>query len=303
MQMKKDCSEEEKAIFRIPTLAQIKNYKDNHILRNKVSFDYGKLYEALLEKSKEVEGDDEPFVIKFQVCADLEDRNRVSNQHPQIGLNQFRFCISTKRLLRIAAKYCRVIHVDSTYKLMWLGNPVLILGTSDSVNKFHPFCLAVTTNEKDVDFQFLFHSLQKGIESIGNNLHNLNFNVYNIFNDNAMFTGETPLSNVDLMADAAPAITNGFEAVFGFEQKRGMCYFHVKQAIEKKLLALNDIKLQIDILTDLSDIQRCQSKLLFDNAMTLFKKKYEKSDNSHINSFLEYFEEYWVKRNPGWVSL
>jgi hypothetical protein len=82
-----------------------------------------------------------------------------------------------------------------------------------------------------------------------------------------------------------------------------MCYFHVKQAIEKKLLALNDIKLQIDILTDLSDIQRCQSKLLFDNAMTLFKKKYEKSDNSHINSFLEYFEEYWVKRNPGWVSL
>ena len=83
---------------------------------------------------------------------------------------------------------------------------------------------------------------------------------------------------------------------------REMCYFHVKQAIEKRLLTLNDIKLQIDILTDLKDVQRCQNKLLFDNAMTLFKKKYEESNNRNMNSFLEYFFDYWVDKNPGWVS-
>jgi hypothetical protein len=65
-----------------------------------------------------------------------------------------------------------------------------------------------------------------------------------------------------------------------------MCYFHVKQAIEKRLLTLNDIKLQIEILTDLKDVQRCQNKLLFDNAMTLFKKKYEESNNRNMNSLL-----------------
>lgn len=65
-----------------------------------------------------------------------------------------------------------------------------------------------------------------------------------------------------------------------------MCYFHVKQAIEKRLLTLNDIELQIDILTDLKDVQRCQNKLLFDNAMTLFKKKYEESNNRNMNSLL-----------------
>ena len=81
-----------------------------------------------------------------------------------------------------------------------------------------------------------------------------------------------------------------------------MCYFHVKQAIEKRLLTLNDIKLQIDILTDLKDVQRCQNKLLFDNAMTLFKKKYEESNNRNMSSFLEYFFDYWVAKNPGWVS-
>jgi len=83
-----------------------------------------------------------------------------------------------------------------------------------------------------------------------------------------------------------------------------MCYFHVKQAIEKRLLTLNDIELQIDILTDLKDVQRCQNKLLFDNAMTLFKKKYEESNNRNMNSllFLEYFFDYWVGKNPGWVS-
>lgn len=92
--------------------------------------------------------------------------------------------------------------------------------------------------------------------------------------------------NIDLMADAAGAITNGFESVFGSGNKRAMCYFHVKQAIEKRLLTLNDIKLQIEILTDLKDVQRCQNKLLLDNAMTLFKKKYEESNNRNMNSLL-----------------
>ena len=66
------------------------------------------------------------------------------------------------------------------------------------------------------------------------------------------------------MADAADAITNGFAAVFGCPEhrgephpvinnirhkcstfKRGMCYFQVKQGVEKRILMLNNKQLQL----------------------------------------------------------
>jgi len=90
------------------------------------------------------------------------------------------------------------------------------------------------------------------------------------------------------MADAAIQITNGFARVFS-EFKRGMCFFHAKQAVEKKILALTDYELQIDIPTDMADIQRSQNKSIFDAAIELFVNKYTNKKNAHRKVFWDYF--------------
>ncbi|KAK7098959.1 hypothetical protein V1264_003169 [Littorina saxatilis] len=58
----------------------------------------------------------------------------------------FRVCMTTKRLLKLGADAANV-HADATYKLIWQGFPVLILGYSDANRMFHPLGLAVTKNE------------------------------------------------------------------------------------------------------------------------------------------------------------
>ena len=114
-------------------------------------------------KSNLQNDEDEPYIINYQIK--IDDDDAATGIH--IEKEKFRFSISTKRLLRIASRFARLIQADSTYKLIWNGNPVLIIGFSDSNNAFHPICLAVTSDETHFDYQFLFESLQKGIAAIG----------------------------------------------------------------------------------------------------------------------------------------
>jgi len=115
--------------------------------------------------------------------------------------------------LLIASK-AKIIHADGTYKLMWNDYPALICGTSDMNKVFHPFGISICTNEKEHDFQFMFESLQVGLE----------------------MTSQPKLPNsIALVADAADAITNCFKTVFSSDSdfKRLMCWFHIKKAVEK----------------------------------------------------------------------
>ena len=104
------------------------------------------------------------------------------------------------------------------------------------------------------------------------------------------------------MADAAPAISNGFERVFGSYRKRGMCFFHVKVAVEKKMSILNDDKLSIEILTDIFWIQKSQTENVFYRAIELFNEKYKMNENTNITTFLAYFNKQWVEFFPGWYE-
>ncbi len=107
--------------------------------------------------------EDQPFVIDYQIRIDKDDLMT----GPSIGTEKFRFSISTKRLLSLAAEFSRIIQADSTYKLIWNGNPVLIVGFTDQNNVFHPVMICVTTDETHLDYQFLFQSIVKGIEKLG----------------------------------------------------------------------------------------------------------------------------------------
>jgi len=104
-----------------------------------------------------------------------------------------------------------MLQCDATYKLVWQGYPVLLAGTTDRSRVFHPFALAITKSKSTEDFQFLFAAI-----------HNAHLD----------------WAPCILLADGSEAITNAFIAVFGEPLVRLMCYFHVKENIEKFLKPL-----------------------------------------------------------------
>lgn len=89
---------------------------------------YGSLEKWLKESSDFPLSDEQPFVISYVV--------NVNDNSPEES--KIRFVVSTKRLLRNAIG-CHHVHADATYKLVWQGFPVLVLGTTDNDRKFHPF--------------------------------------------------------------------------------------------------------------------------------------------------------------------
>ncbi|RNA00682.1 hypothetical protein BpHYR1_026613, partial [Brachionus plicatilis] len=129
------------------------------------------------------------------------------------------------------------------------------------------------------DYQFIFSSLLIGLQ----------------------LTNQQELGYVDLVADAADAITNGFKNVFGV-RKRGMCWFHPKKAITTRIAILNDSTLQSQIMLDLDALQLCQSDCLFEKASKLFLKKWINHSNKNIKDFLRYFESEWLLKHPGWYE-
>jgi len=76
--------------------------------------------------------------------------------------------VSTKTLLSLALKEDIIIHADATYKLIWQGFPVLLLGTTDRNRKFRLLGIAVCSNEQTDDFEFLFQSLKETVQKIYN---------------------------------------------------------------------------------------------------------------------------------------
>ena len=170
IKQKTELSEESRATFGdIPSTTQIATFK--RTLVDNRGLDYGSLHEMLsnMKWNNNLADEDTPFVIDFQVCIDSQDFERLNADPtiPTIKLKSFRFAISTIRLLKLAAKYCLVLQIDSTYKLLWFGNPVLIGGMSDLNNRFHPFILCVCTYEESYDYEFLCQAIQTGITLVG----------------------------------------------------------------------------------------------------------------------------------------
>lgn len=117
--------------------------------------------------------------------------------------------VSSKLLLKNAIGVDK-LHCDATYKLVWNGFPVLLVGTTDLYRSFHIFGIAVCTNETETDFRFIFESLKNGLDE----------------------KFKTKLTPKYLIADAAKSIQNAFKSVFGMNTTIITCWFHVKKAIK-----------------------------------------------------------------------
>jgi len=116
---------------------------------------------------------------------------------------------------------------------------------------FHPFGLAVCTNEKTQDFEFIFQSLQIGLEKIN----------------------KPRLVPIALVSDAAAAIKNAFKNTFANENELVTCWSHMKRKIDTKVSMISDQSLQEEIISDIQLLQLCNSIELFDKALRLFERK------------------------------
>lgn len=98
---------------------------------------FGTLQKWLKESSVIPKKDDEPFIVAYDVYVDEEN----------IENSTFRFFVSTKLLLRQVINVSK-FHTDATYKLVWQGFPILVVGTTDANRKFHPFGASVSKSRR-----------------------------------------------------------------------------------------------------------------------------------------------------------
>jgi hypothetical protein len=221
------------------------------------------------------------FVVSYQVIYGDEEYSDDEDTEDD-GSNKFRIFISSIRLLHIASISSHM-HADATYKLVWQGFPVLIIGTTDMNKAFHPFGLAICSNEKTKDFQFIFNNIQLGMQKI-----------------NKKF-----LQPKALISDAADAIKNGFRKVFDNEHDQIMCWAHMKRKIENRVCQVNDKDAAREIIEDIELLQLSNSKPVFNLGIKLFMKKWKmnnKQKNQSIMDFLNYFDKEWIQSNPGWYE-
>lgn len=208
---------------------------------------------------------DEPYVLASYVhaaSADLEEQD-------------LKLVISTRRSLSLIRR-SRLVQIDATYKLIWQGYPVIIVGTSDANHVFHPFAVAVTKGETAEDFAFVFRAVHEA---------------------------DLQWNPTILLADGSEAITNGFQAVFSHPFTRLMCFFHVRKQVDMYLRPLTKDQLGPRLKGDIYALQTCASTEHFEKASQLFLKKWRmtKTDD-RIRDFIDYFEKEWFLTLPNWYE-
>lgn len=128
----------------------------------------------------------------------------------------FKIFFTTKRLISFTAR-ANHIAADETYKLTRLNFPLLMCGTTDKNRSYHPFGVMLSKHETHEEFAFMFDTVKK----LSKDLYDQEFDVH------------------ILLADAAMAITNGFLSVFGYLDKRIVCWAHVERHVKDHLKGLN----------------------------------------------------------------
>ncbi|RNA32158.1 hypothetical protein BpHYR1_024800, partial [Brachionus plicatilis] len=188
-------------------------------------------------------------------------------------ITALRIFLTTMKLLSLVEEDVEMLATDSTYKLVWNGYKVLLVGSCDREKKFHPFGIAVTMCEKNQDFEFLFYALKETVKKLF----------------------ERHIQPTVLLADGAEAIHNGFAKVFTLE-KRIMCWAHVKRNVHTRFCRN---KHYYHIKNDIDSLQLSITESMFESASKLFIKKWTELDKD----FSSYFETTWINSSVnGWFD-
>jgi len=153
--------------------------------------------------------------------------------------------LSTRFLLELALK-TRHVAADATYKLMFQGYSVFLVGINDMRRVFHATSLSICSGEIGDDYAFVFWSVKTMIDKL--------------------FFGEiSTYRPTILIADGADAITNGFIMALGECLIRIMCWAHVRRNVVKKLHLVEE-EYQEEVMIDLDALQLSSSTEIFDKA-------------------------------------
>lgn len=222
---------------------------------------YGLLEKWLQDESSSYpDGETEPFVLSYEIFSESE----------------FRFVVTTKQLLKLAIG-SQMIHADATYKLIWQGFPVFVVGKTDLHRAFHPFGIGVCTTETAKDFEFIFTAIKEGVSKIFSETFQPKY----------------------LISDAAKAIHNGGKKVFGDDLFIIMCAFHMYKNVREKLPSfIRDNLKQSQFLNDLQKLQLAKTDKAFDVAVGLFMDKW-RAESAELT---QYFRMEWVDQNRFWYE-
>jgi len=119
-----------------PTLQQINNkiaLVRKSLVNTKITMtaDLRKVIETILE---EPEDENEAFIVDYEIKDDEGEKNV-----------RFHCTWTTKKMRRRINPV--LAQGDATYRLNWMGFPVLVSGTSTTTGKFFPWAITLTTNE------------------------------------------------------------------------------------------------------------------------------------------------------------
>ena len=234
--------------------------------------------EAWCQQHSNISDDDDAIYVVHKCTTESVD-----------GKPQPLLCVFiTTRRLTMMCKLSAHIMADATYKLIYQGYPVLMVGTTDRAKAYHPFGIALSSNEKNTSFEFVFNAIKQSALQL---------------------CSYTYIPRI-LVADAAEAITIGFKTAFGDEAllKRVMCWFHMKKAYEGKdaqskspFKELPD-ELKDQLNTDIYLLHMSESPEMFERAYDLFVAKWRAIANAVVDKFLDYFNQQWFEKNSGWYE-
>lgn len=211
---------------------------------------------------------DQAFVVSFEL-ADEE----VVHAQPS-----FRVVFSTRRLLENGLRGI-YWHVDATYKVVWQGFPVLLLGTCDQAKRFHPISLMLSQDEREQDYTYLLQKTRAALQDVKG----------------------SDVRPAAVIGDGAGAITNAVTTVFDMEMKRGMCWAHVIRNVDQRLRSVPSPSKE-RLRYDICSIQLAISQTEFDSMVVMFLQKWNSHIDSCVNEFVSYFEQQWISHLPNWYE-
>lgn len=185
----------------------------------------------------------------------------------------FQFVLSTPALLEKMVGL-KQICIDATYKLNWNDFPLIILGSVDRANKFHPLVYACTSNETTEDYKFVFDSVKSAIEA---------------------YYGEN-FQPTTIIADGAHSIRNAFFSVFESAKIGIMCFPHVLRNVMKQKFTVKTNKWLI--IADIKKIQQSSNREMFEMMSDLFCKKWKNFEPE----FISYFKKQWLNSLCNWFE-
>lgn len=139
---------------------------------------------------------------------------------------------------------------------------------------FHPFGLGVCTNEKTEDFEFIFQCILVGLRLLK----------------------LEPRTDYVLISDAADAIRNAFDSIFGEDSEKVMCWAHMRRCVDHRLNLVEEEDRKA-IMDDIDSIQLSCNPDVFEYSVKLFKKKWQKYEE-----FLKYFDNEWLTDKSSWYE-